>query len=267
MTNREPEEAAERYYNAAEKYYIKGRYRRALKLFQASFSLLQSNNCLNYVGCCFLALQDYLSAMRVFKKVVAECPDWERPVFNLGRAYLELGKMDKASEYFSRAVQMNPYNPDSFYYLGLYYYKLDDFQSARRNFQMSLSLDDKEPEPHLHLGLCFLKLKMYHDALREIDYACKLDKNWGKAIHYKGVVHFILKEYQKALDQLLILHRLEPDNLENMVRIAHTYFRLRDLSNAHNWLEKVLSMDPGHGNATRLLREIKLFEERISDKS
>jgi len=95
-----PKLTGEDYYREAEKFYAEDNYTEALNLFKKSYSIKETNDCLNYIGCCYMNLGDSLSAIRIFKELIKTCPDWERPFFNLGRAYIKLKKYKKAFRVF-----------------------------------------------------------------------------------------------------------------------------------------------------------------------
>lgn len=79
----------ERYYDIAENHYIKKEYHEALSYFQKSCSIKESNDSLNYIGCCYLNLGEYKTAIKIFEKIIEKSPDWERPYFNIGRVYFQ----------------------------------------------------------------------------------------------------------------------------------------------------------------------------------
>jgi len=103
-----------------------------------NIELFFANDCLNYIGCCYLMLEDFDSAFEVFERLIKLAPDWERPVFNLGRVYLQSGRLKEALECFNKAAGLNPYNEDSYFYLGIYYYKIGDCETSRKYYKKSL---------------------------------------------------------------------------------------------------------------------------------
>ncbi|NLP13923.1 MAG: tetratricopeptide repeat protein [Clostridium sp.] len=131
----------EKRYEEAEEYYSRRDYREALNLFKDLYNDNQTNDCLNYIGCCYLMLEDFDYAFEVFKRLIKIAPDWERPVFNLGRVYLQYGRLKEALECFNNAVDLNPYDEDAYFYLGIYYYKIGDYETSRKYYEKSLGIN------------------------------------------------------------------------------------------------------------------------------
>lgn len=66
----------EEYYEQAEKHYLKRNYQEALNYFKEALKLNESNDCLNYIGCCYLELNDFKAAGNLFIKLCDDNPDW-----------------------------------------------------------------------------------------------------------------------------------------------------------------------------------------------
>ena len=127
------------YFKNGEEFYTDGKYSEALSYFQESLNLKETNDCLNYIGCCYLKIGNFDYAINTFKKIITICSDWERPIFNLGRAYLQLHNYEEALKCFERAKLISPENEDVYFYVGLYYYEIDDYEK-------SISINDLQPK-------------------------------------------------------------------------------------------------------------------------
>ncbi|MDU4697770.1 MULTISPECIES: tetratricopeptide repeat protein [Paenibacillus] len=88
-----------------------------------------------------MALGIYEKAITIFNEVHRIKPDWERPVFNLGRVYLKLGEREKALDYLYRAHELNPENEDTHFYLGVFFLQNEDFTQAKAYYIKSLALE------------------------------------------------------------------------------------------------------------------------------
>ena len=86
----------EEYFNEGEEFYIEGEYEKAFSCFQKCNSIEEDFDCLNYIGCCYLGLNDLENATKTFKYLIENCPDWERPFFNLGRVYIKKEMLPQA---------------------------------------------------------------------------------------------------------------------------------------------------------------------------
>jgi len=248
-------------YRSAENYYISGDYIVALGLFQKALTLTQSNDCLNYIGCCYIELMDFDSANEIFKKLIESNPDWERPILNMGRIKLKSGRLIEALKYFKKAVKINPNNEDVYYYLGVYYFKLGDFEIAKSYYNKSLSLNDKQSETHLNLGMCYFRLGVYEKALREFELAYKFDTTCIDAVYNRGLVYIAMGKYIEALNFLIEVSKKESDDIEIMLDISHCYYKLKDLESSLAWVTKVISIDSENKMANKVLKKLRFLKE------
>ena len=120
-----------RRFKKAEDYYQRGCYTEALSIFSALNQIDESNDCLNYMGCCNLYLGNYQIAKSLLEYLSQKKPDWDRPIFNLGRVYSKLGNQVMALNCFEKAIKINPDSEDGYFYLGTYYFQANDYNTAK----------------------------------------------------------------------------------------------------------------------------------------
>jgi len=254
----------EEYYEQAEKQYIKRNYKEALFLFQEALKLEESNDCLNYIGCCYLELNDFKVAGELFFKLSDNNPFWERPVFNLGRVFLKSGYIEEAFVAFKEAERRNSNDEDVYYYLGVYYYKTKDYSTAKDYYEKSIAINDEQAETHLNLGRCYYHLGMNDKALKEFDSAYKYDNFCVDAIYNKGLVFMFLKNYLEALNNFINVDKRKPSDVEVMINIAYCYYKVKDLDAAKVWVNKVLAIDPQHDLGNKILKRLEYLTTQIN---
>lgn len=257
----------EEYYELAENYYINHNYEEAIGLFKEALKLEETNDCLNYIGCCYSELNDFKAAGKIFFKLSDDNPDWERPVFNLGRTLLKSGYIEEALIAFKEAERRNPDNDEVYFYLGTYYYKIKDYINAKDCYEKSISINDNDEQAitHNNLGVCYRRLGMKDKAIQEFDIAYKYDKNYVDAIYNKGVTLVIMRKYKEALDNLFVVYNLNSNDLEVMMHIAYVFYKTKDLQTAVTWINKVLTIEPQHEWANKLLKQIINLQQDIGD--
>lgn len=254
----------EEYYNCAEEKYINGNYKEALQLFKNACSIRETNDCLNYIGCCYLNLKEYLSAIRLFKRLLVLCPNWERPLINLGRMYMSLDKPKKSLKSFEKAVIINPNNEDTYYYLGVYFFKNEDYVKAKMYCEKSLLINENQSDVHLNLGMCYLRLNSFDEAIKEFETAYKYNNACADAIYNKSVALISMKNYQEALKILIALNTLEPEDVEIIMDIAHCYYKIEKYEDSKIWLNKLLSKEPEHNLANKLHKRLMYLTNQTS---
>ncbi len=243
-------------FNQAESYYVHGQYSEALCIFKRLYKLMPSNDCLNYIGCTFLELGEYNSSVGCFESLIEKCPNWERPVFNLGRVYLKTGDEYNALKYFNRARLINPNNEDVYYYLGVYYEYIKEYETAIKYYLSSIKIEDKQPEVHLNLGVCYMQKNLYREALNEFDLTLYYDQTCQSAIYNQALVYKHLGEFENAIRKFIVLYQQNPRNLEYLMSIETCYSKMKDWRNALYWNNKILEVQPDDKKSIQIARKL-----------
>lgn len=245
-------------YEKAEEYYFNSEYEKALRLFTQLNSSKESNDCLNYIGCCKIALNKFNDAESIFIDLLKRAPNWERPMFNLGRVYLKLGKEEMAFQCLHKAVQINPENEDAFFYLGVFHLEKGRYKMAERYFKKSLKIQFNQPETHQKLGECYLEEKQYEKALEEFCVSSSQDSNDNDVYFDIGLTYLYMKRYKKALEVFLNLSLKEPKDIACIKNIVRCYHNLGDIENAATWNNKLLEIKPDYPKAIELAERFQM---------
>ena len=190
------------YLNLGRDNYIHNKYSEALECFQNAYEINKTNEVLNYIGCCYIKLDDFKKAYNIFDDLTKRT-EWERPWFNLGRLYLRSEKYEQALKCFNRAVEISPSNGDCYFYLGVYYESVDNAAKAIEAYNQAIALAVNPmdiSDVHLNLGVIYKKQKKYRDALAEFSVAYELDGSCLEALYNAAIVFKIGRKYQQALD-------------------------------------------------------------------
>ncbi|WP_346848692.1 tetratricopeptide repeat protein [uncultured Clostridium sp.] len=245
-------------FDMGEKYYINGEYEKAIEYFENCYKINKSNDCLNYIGCCYLGIKDYNAAIKIFNSIIEDCPNSERPVFNLSRVYMKLGELDTALDNFKKAITINPYSEDGYYYLGVYHQQVGELEMAKMYYKKSLEIDNEQSETYLNLGICCFELKLYEEALESFSNSYKYDRECVEAIQNKALVYIEMNDYERALKELYAFSILQPDDIDNVLDIAHCYYKILDFKNSYVWCKKALIIDSDNTFANKLLKILSL---------
>ncbi|TES91298.1 MAG: tetratricopeptide repeat protein [Candidatus Cloacimonadota bacterium] len=153
--------------------------------------------------------------------------------YNLGNAYLRVGELDKAKNYYKRGLKENFYFPRLHLNLGAVYFKQDNFEDAEKEYQLEIKVNpdearayhnlsllyeregkvkdaifyerkavEKRPrfvEAHLNLGKMYVKESKYDSALGFLEKADRLKKNDSKILSLLGFINLELKNYDRTI--------------------------------------------------------------------
>jgi len=97
-------------------------------------------------------------AAEIYRGLIQAHPDMWDAYFNLGYMYYQLGELDSAVQYLSRAAAGDPANAGAVFYLGLADLKLNRVDEAEANLRRAIVLAPTTPNYHFALGMV-LKVK------------------------------------------------------------------------------------------------------------
>ncbi|MGC5326549.1 tetratricopeptide repeat protein [Brevibacillus sp. SYSU BS000544] len=249
-------------FNDAERNYIHGNFQFALELFEKALSLKKSEDCFNYIACCYLNLGELVKAKKILKELTVQNHTWELPIMNVGRVNLKLGNLEDALECFESALKIEPSSEDANFYLGVYHFQVKDYLTAKMYYERSLSIDNEQSEVHLNLGLCYLNLNDFEAAIKEFKQAYFLDCDCTKAIYNQGLAHYLMGNYRDALKYYLRANEQEKDDPEIMYDIAHCYYKCNEFEKSIHWGNQVLKIDHKHKNASKLVKNVVILKGR-----
>ncbi len=97
-------------------------------------------------------------AAAIYRELIQAHPDMWTAYFNLGYMYYQLGELDLARQYLSKAAAGDPTQAAAFLYLGLTDLKLNRMDEAEANVRCAIALAPMTPNYHFALGIV-LKVK------------------------------------------------------------------------------------------------------------
>ncbi|HAN20031.1 MAG: hypothetical protein A2X13_04900 [Bacteroidetes bacterium GWC2_33_15] len=101
--------------------------------------------------------------------------EFENMVYvNRGAAYQKLFENEKALQDYSKAIEMNPDNPNVYMYRGVLYYQNNEFNEAILDFNKTLEIDEQNHFAYYNRGMAYLKLDDNDKSCRDFHKACEL---------------------------------------------------------------------------------------------
>jgi type IV pilus assembly protein PilF len=111
-------------------------------------------------GVIFMGRQDWLKALKYFKRALELQPDFHEAKNNLGSVYLALGQWSEAALVFEELTGELEYSSPALGYnnLGWALFQLRRLEEAKRALLTATQLDARLCPPHNNLGLIYLDL-------------------------------------------------------------------------------------------------------------
>lgn len=248
-------------YDIGERLYIEEKYEEAAEYFKQSLGNGEDKtSSLNYIGCCYINLERYDEALKVFDEVL-ELSLWERPLFNKGRTYLKLGNYSEALACFNRALMINSEESDAYYYLGVYYDKIGDYKTSKYYYEKAISIEYNDPEYHLNFAVACFRTNDINKALEESDISISLDDSGSNANAFcnKAYILYTLHNYKESLETYLKTIKMLPDDTEIMNMIAKCYGRLKEYDKCLYWIDEILRIDQCNEEAIKHKEVLESF--------
>ncbi len=185
---------------------------------------------------------------------------------------------DQKIEFYTKAIEINPYNPQYNYYRGLAYKSkalfplaLEDFNKAINyqpnypsaylsrgdtyaemgqqdaaiaDYTKALSLESRNTSALLNRGNAYMKKGVNDKAIEDYSEAIRLKPNLPKAFNNRGVIFYRKGENEKALADYNEAIRLDPNYVLALRNRANSYERMGDLDRAAADRKKANSLDP-----------------------
>ena len=152
----------------------------------------------------------------------------------------ELRKYEKAIEDATKAIDLDPNQPNNYNIRGEVYYELNEFEKAIEDASKLIDLDPNEPHNYNLRGKAYCELKEFEKAIKDANKAINLKSDEPRFYQLradaKQKLNFEEKKY--TIDQYIV------DNLEdikNYLNEADRYYEESRIIEAIDYYEKVLS--------------------------
>ncbi|MDQ7787934.1 MAG: tetratricopeptide repeat protein [Thermodesulfovibrionales bacterium] len=162
---------------------------------------------------------------------------------------------------YSKAIEMSPYEINSYYNRGIAFYKSGQEKEAEMDFDRVIVMDPRMISAYVYRGLCREKLSKYKDALNDYTKALELKPN-DAGIHnniaylYVSSNDEIFSDKTKALEHAKKAAELSKEkNAEILDTLARAYFMNGQIKEAIDAENKALKLEPYNDEFNNRLKE------------
>lgn len=223
------------------------KYDDALKLFLELAVKDSRNKLYNwYMGQCYENLKDYPLALAeyntallstVFEPPLHEIDIHERVAF----LNLELGNKEKAEQEYRIITSLNPKHANAYYQLGTIAKKNDELQKAIEYFEKAIQSRDEFPEALLELGKLSYTLNYYEKARKALMSALSQNSSLVEAHFYYGLILEKERSFQKAIEEFQKAVMDERFKFESSLHLGYIHLELSENRKAFDYIEKAIS--------------------------
>lgn len=164
-------------------------------------------------GYAYGKMQRWNQSIQDFQKVNELFPDQHATAFyNLGIAYWALGEKQKSLDNYSKAIQVDPKNFESYYARGVCFHFLNDPDKAISDYSKTIELNPSYEKAYYSRGLLFGAKRMWEDAIRDYSKGIELNPNNFNFYNNRGLAYGNLGQWDKAIMDLNKVIELDPQN-------------------------------------------------------
>jgi uncharacterized caspase-like protein/tetratricopeptide (TPR) repeat protein len=163
------------YFSAARLMLADGKAREAIVLLEKSMSVDPKTACpFNALGVAYERTNDIDKALDFYKRAVTLAPGWSLPRHRLGLQYYARGKRSQAESEFQSAIKLDPAFLHARWWLTHVLFEQNDYKEAEREAKELIRLAPGYAPAHAELGLIYEAQRKYDDAAEAFNEYLKL---------------------------------------------------------------------------------------------
>ncbi len=202
------------------------------------------------LGECYMELERYPDAVRVFQKSVELEPQSIHKISKLAEAFEKGGQIDESAARYEELAQLSPKDAKIYYNIIVRMYdeaKMPD--KAVTAAQKMVAQDPSNPEAYYNLGIMYTNQEKYPEAIEAMNKAIELNPGFDYAYLNLGNAYYQMKNYKEAIPVFQKLVEIVPDNSQGWLFLGICNMQLKRWSAAVEPLVKVVEFEPNNGNA------------------
>ncbi|MBQ0029787.1 MAG: tetratricopeptide repeat protein [Paludibacteraceae bacterium] len=161
------------WFNLGQVYFALNRYDEALEAYDyASVTDRHDYQAFLQIAHCYFQKEAYMKAIEEYKKYAKLSGDDTAPLYIfIGECYEQMGMLDECYQYFSKATECDPDNPDGWAGLCIYEMRKGNHTAALEHVKHAISLNPDVKSYWMYLGDIFQELGEEDMALNAFKHA------------------------------------------------------------------------------------------------
>jgi tetratricopeptide (TPR) repeat protein len=156
----------------------------------------------------------------------------------------------KAIEYYNKAIELEPKNPDGYTGLGYVYFRMKQYKDAINYCNKAIQLDPNSKKAYFAyftLGESYHRIKEFNNALKSIKESIKLNPDYPLSHFGIAVVYWDMRKYKDAVESFHTAIRIEDDpKMKSRIidALGTLYNNIGQHQNALVCAKKAVEFDP-----------------------
>jgi tetratricopeptide (TPR) repeat protein len=154
---------------------------------------------------------NYQEAIKYFKLVIEELPDYAEANYNLGLSYFKLDDIDNALDAFQKTIAVNPDLEAAYYPLAECYFMKDRDDEAKAILARLIEKKSGDANTLYTAGLLYYKHERTDDAIELFNKARELNPDLALCHYNLGILYFKKGELDNSLGHFQKFLEMQPD--------------------------------------------------------
>ena len=236
------------YHELADLFYANGQYDAAIAELQGALAMDPDDPEAAFaLGNIYLAQNRYLEAIRVFKRLEQDIPDFAPELYyNMGVCYKHLGYPDLALENLNEALERDPSYFECLDIIGRIHLDAGRLDEAKKALLQVLDADPGNINARHSLGLVYSKQNLWKEAITQWETVLSQAPDTDEALRELGWALNMAGEYEKAVGALKKAIEMNPHNLQARIDLGAVFMSNQRLEEAISEWEQARREDPAN---------------------
>jgi tetratricopeptide (TPR) repeat protein len=229
----------------------KGKYDQAHKYLNFAEKVETANPDVHLLkGSAWLIMGNEVDAKISFAKALKHADGEEDDIlYHIGSAFVQVGDIQKAIQYFEKAIIYNPKNDMVLYDLAFFCDQTGKYKKSIKYYNLFIDNDPYNYTAWFNMGIVFNKANKHKKAIEAYEYALAINEGFHMALFNIGNALANSSKFEKAIDKYREYLEVDPKNDDAYCYIGECYLNLEDNKNSEDNYLKALEINDDNDTA------------------
>jgi tetratricopeptide (TPR) repeat protein len=189
--------------------------------------------------------------VRLAEKLIEAFPNSEEPLVVMGRVYSRHGDTDRAVEYWTKAVEMNPRRIDVYNQMAQVAAQMDEYERAISLWNKILQVDPNASGIRNQIADAYMNLGQYDRTIETVREELKVSGDNAESYFRLGQAYQHAQRYEEAKQNYERVLALQPGHREAYYGAYLACARLKLTDEAKRYLARFKELKAEHKDAVR----------------
>jgi len=192
-------------------------------------------------------------AIEYYTKSISLNPNDGKAYNNRGVAYSNLKRYNEAISNYNKSIAMMPQNAEAYNNRGVAYSNLKRYNEAISDFNKAIALDPMDADIYYNRGDAYSELNRYNEALADFNKAIKINPNDADHYYIRGCLYGNFERYNEALADFNKAIKLNPNKDSFYYDRGKVYNEFKRYYDAIADFSKAIALNPSDAGAYNAL--------------